>query len=159
MPEGALLDTSFLITFSDPSRVNHAVARLYFDHFIDEGVPMFISTIAIAEFEMRQRYTDLPLEQMIVLPYNADDAVSTALLGDPPDGDGERRAVLKDDYKLLGQARAKDIAYILTEDERTLAKYCRRLRGEQKLSARIILMSQPFDKSHFDPFGQRELIG
>ncbi|MBI4624972.1 MAG: hypothetical protein HY736_17365 [Verrucomicrobia bacterium] len=48
MPDGVLLDTTFLITFANPNAKNHAVARRYFDHFVDESVPMFLSTIALS---------------------------------------------------------------------------------------------------------------
>jgi hypothetical protein len=65
-----LLDTSFLISLADPNRPRHAVARSYFEHFIEEGIPMYLSTIAAGEFQVGQPISDLPLDRFIVLPFN-----------------------------------------------------------------------------------------
>ena len=70
---------------------------------------------------------------------------------------GVSRATIKDDFKLLGQAKAHQIAYLLTEDARTLSKYCEELRAQRKLPTRVIKLSSGFDKSHFDPAGQHDI--
>lgn len=156
MPDGVLLDTSFLISFADPTRKHHAVAVQYFQHFAEEGVPMFLSTIAASEFELGQRVTDLPLDAIIMLPFNLDDAVKSAELdftlykGDP----AVPRDALKDDFKLLGQAKTRDIAFLITEDARSLYKYCQELRAKGALPTRAIKLEDGFDKSHFDLTGQ-----
>ena len=158
MASGVLLDTSYLISFADPTRKHHAVAVQYFRHFGSIGVPMFLSTIAAAEFHQKQPVTDLPLETMIVLPFNLSDAMCAAELdweqykGTP----GAVRAALKDDFKLLGQAKAHDLAYVITEDATTLHKFCAELRGKRLLAARPIKLEDGFDKSYFDSMGQRD---
>lgn len=158
MPSGVLLDTSFLISFADPTRKHHAVAVQYFRHFASIGVPMFLSTIAAAEFHQKQPVTDLPLEAMIVLPFNLSDAMRSAELDwEHYKGTaGVTRAALKDDFKLLGQANAHDLAYVITEDATTLHKFCAELRVKHLLAARPIKLEDGFDKSHFDPIGQRD---
>ena len=158
MPDGVLLDTSFLITFADPTRKHHAVARQYFDYFVEQGVPMFLSTIVASEFHLGQPVTDLPLDALIVLPFNLSDAIRSAELDfrehkGTPD---VSRATIKDDFKLLGQAKAHQIAYLVTEDVRTLSKYCEELNARGKLPTRAIILSEGFDKSHFDPAGQHD---
>ncbi len=158
MPSGVLLDTSFLISFADPIRKHHAVAVQFFKFFGGEGIPMFISTIAAAEFHQKQKVTDLPLDAMIVLPFNLMDAMHAAELdftqykGTP----GVPRAALKDDFKLLGQVKAHDIAHVITEDAASLHKFCVELRTKRVLFARAIKLEDGFDKSHFDPMGQKD---
>ena len=158
MPDGVLLDTSFLISFVDPNRKLHAVARRYFDHFVDDGIPMFLSTIAASEFHLGQAVTDLPLDAIIVLPFNLDDAMRAAELdftlykGDP----SIRRDALKDDFKLLGQAKSRDLAFVITEDAKSLYKFCQQLQAKSRLSTRAIKLEDGFDKSHFDPAGQHD---
>jgi hypothetical protein len=158
MADGVLLDTSFLISFADPGRKHHAVAVQYFKFFAAEGLPMFLSTIAAAEFHQKQPVTDLPLDAIQTLPFNLVDAMRAAELdftlfkGTP----GVPRDALKDDFKLLGQVKANDIAYVLTEDERSLYKFCRDLRAKYALSARAVKLDDGFDKSHFEPNGQRD---
>jgi hypothetical protein len=111
MADGVLLDTSFLISFADPGRKHHAVAVQYFKFFAAEGLPMFLSTIAAAEFHQKQPVTDLPLDAIQTLPFNLVDAMRAAELdftlfkGTP----GVPRDALKDDFKLLGQVKANDI--------------------------------------------------
>jgi hypothetical protein len=156
--DGVLLDTSFLITFATPTRQHHAVAVQYFRFFASEGVPMFVSTIAASEFHLRQPVTDLPLDAMIVLPFNLADAMRAAELdftlhkGTP----GVARDALKDDFKLLGQVKANDIAFVITEDDKSLYKFCRELRAKHQLTAKAIKLEDGFEKSHFDPAGQHD---
>jgi hypothetical protein len=158
MADGVLLDTSFLISFVDPTRKHHAVAVQYFKFFAAEGLPMFLSTIAAAEFHQKQPVTDLPLDAIQTLPFNLIDAMRageldfTLFKGTP----GVSRDSLKDDFKLLGQVKANDIAYVLTEDERSLYKFCRELRAKHALAARAVKLEDGFDKSHFEPNGQRD---
>jgi len=156
MPDGVLLDTSFLITFVDSRRPRHAVARQYFKHFADESMPMFLSTIVVSEFCLMQPVTDLPLDAMIMLPYNLNDAEMTAKLNFKKytGATNEPRAILKDDFKLLGQAKANDIGFLITEDVLTLYKYCHELHAKGEISTKPIKLVDGFDKSHFDPAGQ-----
>lgn len=158
MADGVLLDTSFLISFVDPTRGNHQVALRYFRHFVDEGIPMFLSTIVASEFQLGQPVEDLPLDAIIPLPFNLEDAIAagsldfTAHKGEA----GTQRDALKDDFKILGQAKAQDIAFVITEDARTLYRYAIRLRAMRRLSTQAIKLVDGFDKSHFDPLGQHD---
>jgi hypothetical protein len=45
----------------------------------------------------------------------------------------------------------------ITEDERTLYKYCRELRANGETGTKPIKLIDGFDKSHFDPAGQKDL--
>lgn len=110
---------------------------------------MFLSAIAAAEFHQKQPVTDLPLEAMIVLPFNLDDAMRVAELdftqfkGTP----GVSRDALKDDFKLLGQVKTRDLAFIITEDASSLHKFCGELRTKHLLNARAIKLEDGFDRS------------
>ena len=158
MSDGVLLDTSFLISFADPNRKHHAVAVQFYRFFASEGIPMYLSTIAASEFHQRQPVTDLPLDAIIVLPFNLTDAMRAAELdftlfkGTP----GVARDALKDDFKLLGQVKAHDIGFVITEDGRSLYKFCQELQEKHIFSARAIKLEDGFDKSYFDPAGQHD---
>jgi hypothetical protein len=158
MADGVLLDTSFLISFADPTRRHHAVAVQYFRYFAAEGIPMYLSTIVASEFHLKQPVTDLPLEAIIALPFNLNDAMRAAELdftnykGTP----GIARDSLKDDFKLLGQLQMNEIAFTITEDARSLYKFCTELREKRLLTARAIKLEDGFDKSHFNPAGQHD---
>jgi hypothetical protein len=158
MADGVLLDTSFLISFVDPTRKHHAVAVRFFKHFGSEDIPMFLSTIAAAEFHQKQPVTDLPLDAMIVLPFNLVDAMRAAELDFTlyKGASGVARDALKDDFKLLGQVKAHDIAHVVTEDATSLYRLCLELRARRALFARPIKLEDGFDDSCFDPAGQRD---
>lgn len=158
MADGVLLDTSFLISFVDPTRKNHAVAVQYFQFFGSESIPMFLSTIVAAEFHQKQPVSDLPLDAMIVLPFNLEDAKRAAELDwlRHKGTDGVPRDALKDDFKLLGQAKENDLAYVITEDAGSLHKFCAELFAKRQLATRAIKLEDGFDKSYFDPAGQHD---
>ena len=162
--QSILVDTSFLITLYDDSktRKNHSVARKYFKYFLNKSIKIYLSVIVIAEFQQIQPITDIVASgNYITLPYNFEDAVATAdvayNLGAASRKDTSRRAQLKDDLKLMGQAVFKKLDFIITEDERTLARYCRKLAGAKMFSPKVIVVSEGFDSGIFSS-GQASLL-
>lgn len=111
MRTAVLLDTSFLITLADPRRERHLVAKQYFQHFLAQRMPMMVSAIVVAEFCVRQDLATLPLEQLILLPFNHEDAVAAASFDFKAfQSSGARdRQSLKDDLKIIGHAHARDL--------------------------------------------------
>lgn len=160
MSDGVLLDTSFLISWVNPKRPNHLTARRYFDYFVADSVLMHLSTIVAAEFHLKQPVHDLPLEAFQIQPFGLRAAMAAAELEQkrvPEPDPATSRAALKDDMKLIGQAKAASIAYIITDDEQSLHKWCERLRGTGALSTKAIKLSDGFDRSLFDPAQQHHL--
>lgn len=158
MSAGVLVDTSFLISFVDQTRARHGVAAQYFRLALEQRVPMFLSVIVAAEFEVKQRVTDLPLKSFRILPFNMPHAVKSAELWRHLErDDGDSRAVVRDDLKLLAQANKEGIPLILTEDARTLHKYCNRLRECGALQVQSVLLADGFDPSGLRNDGQRGL--
>jgi predicted nucleic acid-binding protein len=162
MSDSVLLDTSFLIALSNPAEPGHAAAQSFFRYFEEDGILMFLSTIAAAEFYQRQSLPRALFEAMIVLPFNHDDAQAAAHLDwkrfQLAGGSGAR-AALKDDFKLLGQAKAGDIPFVLTADDHTLARFCAELRNADEIHTAPIRLSDGFDKSYWDPARQRNFDG
>src|SRR5688572_24646476 len=115
------LDTSFLISFADPSRPHHAVAVEYFRYCVAERVPMWISTVAAGEFEVKQPISDLPLQNFKIQPYNLSHAVRAAALfrqlQESAQASDDRRPIVINDLKILAQAADEKIPVIMTEDE------------------------------------------
>lgn len=107
MMVSVLLDTSFLISLvNSHNRPNHEVAVRYYKYSLDQGYPLFFSTIAAAEFAIKQSITDLPLKNFRTIPFNITHSIEAArlwnLLGKHDDGDN--RSVVRDDVKLMAQA-------------------------------------------------------
>ena len=153
-----LLDTSFLISLSDPARPHHGVATQYYKECIARRVPMLLSTIAISEYQVKQAINDLPLRNFIVLPFNVDHAMACGLLiraaGRDP---GDDRVRVKDDFKLIGQCQCEGVSHVISEDASTLSKYLDRQRELDGSSARCVLLRDGFEIAWFEN-GQRPLL-
>lgn len=158
MRNGVFLDTSFLITLANPAEARHQVAKLYFQHFLKERMPMAVSAIVVAEFCVKQKLHTLPLEQLILLPFNHEDAVIVAGLDfkayQSPD---VQRQVLKDDFKIIGHAEARGFGYLITDDGKTQWRYCEELRQTGHLHVRPIKLQDGFSLEPFSPDGQTDL--
>lgn len=142
-----LVDTSFLITLADPTREHHETAKTYLRESLKANVPLYLSAIVASEFHAGQSVNDLPLRNFIILPFNIDHAMTAGLLMNSVirrDSGDERNAV-KDDIKLIAQAVCESITHVLTEDEKTLAKYIKRLADAGECSLRAILLAKGFD--------------
>lgn len=156
------LDTSFLISFADPSRPNHAIAVEYFRHCLAQRIPMWISTVAAGEFEVKQPIGDLPLQNFRIQPYNLPHAIRAAALfrslseGNAASGDDTRRIIIND-LKIIAQAEEEQISVILTEDANTLSRSVTRLRQRNASSVRVLLLADGFKPGKLENPDQGEL--
>lgn len=154
-----LVDTSFLITLADPTRRHHETAKTYLRESLKANVPLYLSAIVASEFQVKQAVNDLPLRNFIILPFNIDHAMTAGLLMRSVSRDvGDERNSVKDDVKLIAQAVCESITHVLTEDERTLAKYIKRLADAGECTLRAILLVNGFDSAWFNG-GQAPILG
>ena len=152
MTAAFLLDTSFLITLADDSRPRHAIARKYYEHALRQGTPLHVSTLALAEFAIKQAVTDLPLRTFRIEPFNIRHAIKSGELCASlmPTRDSEdKRAVVVADLQLIAQAATEGIPFILTEDRNTLSKYVERARSPT-CQCRAVLLSDGFEAAWFN---------
>jgi hypothetical protein len=158
MAAGILLDTSFLITLADPNRAHHQAAREYWRYVTEQAIPIFLPTIVVSEFSIKQEIPPDILSACVVLPFNWDDAIQAAKLdfSKLPRGSATRDA-LKDDVKIIAQAIVKDAAWIITDDTRSLYKFAQGLKTAGAAKFRVIKLADGFDVASFDPQGQRRL--
>ena len=55
MSAGVLLDTSYLITLADKNRPHHEAARRYWKYFLENEIPIYLSTVVVSEFCMASK--------------------------------------------------------------------------------------------------------
>lgn len=156
-----LLDTSFLISLVNAQRPHHPMAVRYYRHLLMDNLPMYFSAIVAAEFGIRQAITDLPLGNFRLLDFNIAHGKKAAQLWNALGGrdEGDARAVVRDDVKLMAQAGHEDITFILTEDASTLHKYCERLRVAGQLQTRALMLKDGFDAGVLTEDGQIDWVG
>jgi len=74
MLEGAMLDTSFFLRFLNENDKLFNNANNYYKYFLQKEIKLFISTISIAEYCVGGKIDELPLKNLIVLPFNINHA-------------------------------------------------------------------------------------
>lgn len=156
---GVLIDTGYIIALAKPTEPKHDDARKYWKYFTaDSPMPIYLSTIVVSEFSLRQPIPDYILQCCIVLPFNYDDAIRAAEFDwtrNKPEG--EERTALKDDMKIIAQAAGQSVDYVITRDPNTFLRYCETLREEGKTRFRTININDGFDLAHFSQ-GQGDLL-
>ena len=105
----------------------------------------------------KQPLATLPLEQLILLPFTHEDAVVAASLDYKPQQKvgGERQA-LKDDFKIIGHARARNYGFLITDDAETMFTYCEELKRQGRLDLRAIKLQAGFSLTAFTPDDQSD---
>jgi predicted nucleic acid-binding protein len=157
------LDTSFLISFADPTRTHHAVAVDYFRHCVAQHIPMWVSTVAAGEFEVGQPVSDLPLQHFRIQPYNLPHAIKAAAFfrvqreGSSIPAVEDRRPIIINDLKIVAQVAEEGISVILTEDANTLSRIAERLRVGGHTDVRVLLLAEGFTPGRLGNPDQHEL--
>ena len=67
---GVVCDTGFLIRLNQPQDPLHANARGYLKYLLANDHQLYVSTIALAEYAVRDRIENLPMRYFQVLPFN-----------------------------------------------------------------------------------------
>lgn len=129
--ESILLDTSFILRLlkrDDPLCEN---AEIYFRAFLNKQIPMFFSTISIAEYCVRGSYNELPMRNLQVLPFNTHHAIKAGefmseifRVRETQRAELSNRAVVINDTKLFAQADSESfISHYITSDSKSAKVY------------------------------------
>lgn len=157
MGAGVVLDTSYLITLADPDRPNYAVARRYWQYFMEQGLPVYLPTIVVSEFYVRQEIPPEILRCCVVLPFNWGDAIKTAELDFTQCRvPNESRVAVKDDVKIIAQAVICGALHVISEDADTLIRIAADLKVAGKIDFKPICLKDGFDRAFLDANGQRD---
>ena len=106
-----LLDTSFFIRLLNEEDPLHDNALGYFRYFLEHDFVIKISTIAIAEYCVRGEVNELPLKNMLIVPFNFDHAQRAGKMIAEVYAEKKKRgaiitprAVVPNDTKMFAQA-------------------------------------------------------
>lgn len=153
-------DTGFVIRLLDRTNDLHENALGYFRYFLENDYLIRMSTIAVAEFCVKDQIEHLPLKQILLSPFNAYHASKTGecariLYDARAKGviEVDARILIQNDVKLLAQAECEFADYYLTSDSRSKRMYDV-LKEEGKLSFDFTDIHTPFSaKFGFFEFG------
>lgn len=127
--KGVLLDTSFFIRFLDEESPLFSNAIKYYKHFIYSGIPMYISTISIAEYCTKGDITELPLKDLLIIAFNTDHSIRTGefakiVFREKGKLKLQERNIIPNDTKLFSQADVdKNISHYLSSDKESIKIY------------------------------------
>ena len=122
MHKGLLLDTSFFLRFLNERDPLFSNADGYYRHFIEQEIPMFISTVSIAEYCVGGELDELPLRSLQIIPFNLMHARRTGELASFVFKNKGRlklneRNIIPNDTKLFATADIEPtITYYLSSD-------------------------------------------
>ena len=155
-----ILDTGYLISLVNKERPEHEAAKAYYKYFLENEFTLMVPTIVVSEFSIKQPFDDLPLHNFTILPFNYGDAITcgdlNAFYYRKKLKAGQRDAV-KDDFKIIAQAKEQDVSFLITEDANSMKPYCEELKKEDKLNFKVIPLSEGFDVSYLNADGQTEM--
>lgn len=107
----------------------HQNAKEYFRYFLDKKIILKCSTITIAEYCVKGKYTELPLRNLQILPFNFNHAVRageimSSLKSNKAIPLDSERSVVINDVKLFAQADVEsEIEGYVTSDSKSNKLY------------------------------------
>lgn len=124
---GVILDTSFMIRLLNKSEDLHPNALGYFKYFLTQEIPMYFSTISVAEYCVKGELEDLPFRNIRILPFNifhGREAGKFARVQFEARAKGlletSDRLIIPNDSKIFAQGSyEKDILYFVTADSKS----------------------------------------
>ena len=149
-----LLDTSFFIRLLNEEDPLHENALGYFRYFLEHDFVIKISTIAIAEYCVRGEVSELPLKNMLIVPFNFDHAQRAGKMIAEVYAEKKKlgvtitpRAVVPNDTKMLAQADMEpDINFYGTADVECKKVYDMIKASEGTLSFGFIDITIPYNE-------------
>lgn len=131
MAQAVLLDSGFLIRLMNPDEPLHDAALSWFRQFVEQGVTCKVSTIALAEYGVKDDFSHLPMQYLQVLPFHYNHAeraagfMRTILRVKRERGAViQPRAVVPNDTKMFAQASSEpDIQSFVSADSEAKKVY------------------------------------
>ena len=123
------LDTSFFVRLLQKDNKLYENANDYYEYFLNKKESKLkISTIAIAEYCVKGKIKDLPLEHLEIVPFNLNHAKKTGefaeiLFGKKEELQLDKRTIIPNDSKLLSQAFIDSQAFLNNEKLKKVKNY------------------------------------
>ncbi|HEY4196852.1 MAG TPA: hypothetical protein VGM63_15020 [Mucilaginibacter sp.] len=143
-----LIDTSFCIRLVKKDDPLHQNAIDYFEHFLENKIEIYLSTIAIAEYSVKDDIKNIPLRTMKIVPFDFFDGVVAGefysiLLSRRLEMQDIERNVIKDDCKLIAQLYNRKIDAYITKDRKSFGQIIAPIVNERGFSIELLDLSVP----------------
>lgn len=142
-----LLDSSFCIRLLKRDADYHQNVIDYFEHFLENGIDMYLSTIVVSEYAAGDNPDHLlSLNAFQLLEFDYSDAkISGSFFANLKDNEdlraSEQRKVIINDIKLFAQIHNRQIDAYITKDRKSLSKMINPLKSSYDLKFEFIDLS------------------
>ena len=141
--DSILIDTSFCIRLIKQSDPLHKNAVEYFEYFLESKIDIYLSSIAIAEYSVKDDIKNLPLKTMKIIPFDFFDGriageFHSILLEKKQEIPNMERNVIKDDCKLIAQLYNRKIDAYITKDRKSFGQIINPIIKEKGFSIELL---------------------
>jgi predicted nucleic acid-binding protein len=138
-----LLDTSFCIRLLKSDDLLHQNAVDYFQFFLENKIEMYLSTIVISEYSVKDDINNLPLKTMKILPFDFFDGsvageFHSILLNNKQQLKNIDRTIVKDDCKLIAQIYNRKIEAYITKDKKSFTQIINPITTARQFSIELL---------------------
>lgn len=143
-----LLDTSFCIRLLKKDEPLHQNAIDYFQYFLEQKIELYISTIAIAEYSVKDDPNNLPLKMVKIIPFDFFDGKTAGefhsiLLEQKNKTKDIDRNIVKDDCKLIAQLFNRKIEGYITKDHKSFGQIIKPITETKGFPIELLDLSIP----------------
>lgn len=147
--KSVLLDNSFVTRLLKSDDEYHQNVVEYFEHFLNKGITMYLSTIVVSEYAVADNPDNLlGLNAFQILEFDYRDAKLSGnfysiLKDNRTVRENEQRAVIINDLKIFAQLQNREIDAFITKDRKALGKMITPLKETNGLCFEYIDLTIP----------------
>jgi predicted nucleic acid-binding protein len=146
--DSVLLDTSFCIRLLKSNDPLHPNTKDYFKYFLEKKIEIYLSTIVIAEYSVKDDAHNLPLEFVKIIPFDFFDGKTAGefhsiLLNHKEQVANIERNVIKDDCKLMAQLFNRKIQGYITKDKKSFGQIIQPLQSAKGFKVELLDLEIP----------------
>lgn len=148
--DSVLLDTSFCIRLLKSNDDLHENAKAYFQYFLEKKIEIYLSSIVVAEYAVKDDPANLPLEFAKIIPFDFFDGKTAGefhaiLLNQKNKLEQFDRIVIKDDCKLMAQLYNRGIQGYITKDRKSFHQIIGPIMTAKKFEVKLIDLETPLN--------------
>ncbi len=135
----------------------HQNAKDYFKYFLEQKVEIYLSSIVIAEYSVRDDANNLPLEFVKIIPFDFFDGKTAGefhsiLINNKEQIANIERNVIKDDCKLLAQIFNRKITAYITKDKKSFRQIFMPIQKEKGFNIKLFDLEIPMKDFKWELF-------
>jgi predicted nucleic acid-binding protein len=149
--DSILIDTSFCIRLLKSNDPLHQNAKEYFKYFLEQKIEIYLSSIVIAEYSVKDDANNLPLEFVKIIPFDFFDGKTSGefhsiLISNKQHVASIERNVIKDDCKLIAQLFNRKIEGYITKDKKSFGQIIQPIIQTRGFNIELLDLEIPLHK-------------